>query len=567
MSRTTSSSGPIVSYAPGSENFNYAVLFDANSTSNTSQTIVVDNNFVRVAAFNLSPGETITIEQITGLGAGSASADYAPISGHVQLFYNSATDQRTSYVLERPGRYRAVLSSGRGTVHAYAIQYFIENEASQDIADALYAVINQLTAITPCTFGAKIPRNQPTLNNVVQLDNTNCLIDAELVSPDAGNQVVLHANGVYVAQGAGGGSTPCTMGALIPAASTAPDNYVGKDGGSCLVDSQLVSSGAGNLIQLRADGLYYGIQPPANFANQYVSSSTGNDTNSGTIGSPLRTIQKAISNLPDGTTGNIYLLAGDTFHTYPTASGDTINTLTYLQSITQFNTLNINNRSVQFFPYNDTAINDIQAYNAANSTAYDPYIAAEINFPIVAVTLSLPTDSPTYIPLGFNVGTYGSLIFNAINFVVGQSGTVSPGYVLGGINGSGNVSFQGGHIIVGNVPAIGGPNESGTQTISFQHTQIADHATPSTPPLFCQIGAQYFLNTIGVVAPGGLVVPALIYTDIGDNLEVTTTATPNPASINLGGAAGTSAHWPGIVIYDHTTRAYKKVITSIDIQT
>src|SRR4051812_45076567 len=102
MARSSGGSGPIA-WAPGNQNCDYAVLFDETSTSITSHEFAVDNNFVRIAAFNLTAGEVITIEQITGLGAGSLVADYAPVNGPVTLYYNSATDQRTSYVLERPG--------------------------------------------------------------------------------------------------------------------------------------------------------------------------------------------------------------------------------------------------------------------------------------------------------------------------------------------------------------------------------------------------------------------------------------------------------------------------------
>jgi hypothetical protein len=548
MSRTSSGSGPIAPYAPGNENCSYNVLFDENSTSHTSHPFIVDNNFVRVAAFNLSPGEQVIIEQVTGLGAGDLVADYAPVSGRVILYYNSPTDQKTSHILERAGRYRALLSSGVGSVHVYAIQYFIENEASQDVADALYAIIAQLTAITPCSFGAKIPRNHVAVNNVVGLDNTNCLVDFTLVSGHAGNVITLLPDGVYSA----GSSSPdnCTLGAAVPAAVTAPDNYVGKDGDGCLVDSQLLSSDSGNLLQLRSDGVFYGITPPPNFTDQYVSSSTGNDSNAGTRLSPLRTIQKAVSNLPDGTMGNIWLLAGDTFHTYPTASGDTINTLTFAQTLTQLATLNVGNRILTFAPYNDSAIDTINAYNTANDTLYDPYVVQQINFPVIAVTISLPTDQSFGVALGFKTGPAGVLNFNGIKFSVGKLD--SPNVINAAITGNGSFTIHGGSIVLSRVPFIGNLNGSGAMNFSAFLAQVHDNSVPSSPnPYFCVVGSQMFINTVAPVSAGTPLYPlAGTFTNNGDNYE---------------SYLVTAAFWEEVVIYSTAFRSFKKVITSIAI--
>lgn len=52
---------------------------------------------------------------------------------------------------------------------------------------------------------------------------------------------------------------------------------------------------------------YYGIEPPANLANQYVDPVNGRDTNNGSRASPLRTIARALDNLPTGTRAAIHL--------------------------------------------------------------------------------------------------------------------------------------------------------------------------------------------------------------------------------------------------------------------
>lgn len=77
--------------------------------------------------------------------------------------------------------------------------------------------------------------------------------------------------------------------------------------------NSLVSSAEGNLIQVRPDGLYAALAAAPNLQNQFVSSSTGNDSNSGTRSSPLKTIFEAINRLPENTSGIIWLLEGDVF--------------------------------------------------------------------------------------------------------------------------------------------------------------------------------------------------------------------------------------------------------------
>ena len=73
-----------------------------------------------------------------------------------------------------------------------------------------------------------------------------------------------------------------------------------------------LSPRSGNLLQadLQPDGtckIYYGIEPPANLKNQYVDPINGNDSNSGTRASPLRTIVHAIDRLPTGSRASIHL--------------------------------------------------------------------------------------------------------------------------------------------------------------------------------------------------------------------------------------------------------------------
>jgi hypothetical protein len=555
MSRTTSGSGPIAPFAPGNENCNYSVLFDASSNSTESHGFTVDNNFVRVAAFNLAPGETVVIEQITGLGGGTLVTDYAPVSGQSKLYYNSATDQRTSYVLERPGRYRAkLIGGGLRSVHVYAIQYFIENEASQDVADALYAVINRLTAITPCTIGAMIPRNQVAVNNVVGVNNSNCLVGFPLVSGAGGNTITLRPDGVYSA----GGSSPtaCTLGAAIPDAVTSPNNYVGKDNVGCLEDAQLLSDATGNLLQLRDDGLFYGATPPPNFANQYVSSSTGNDSNAGTIGAPLKTIRKALQNLPDGTAGNIWLYAGDTFYIYPEEPTD--NVITDLNRGGAGNLfthrLSVGNRQVFMAPYNDVVIDAINAYNLANNTFYFPYNNQQIDFPLIKYQVCNPPDDPgEYQALGFDIDVNGVLQIYACNQIVTQIPVVNPACDVPPINSSGILNVVGGFMTLSNFPFFGDPNSTNPQSVSFRNCVLQDHGTPSTPLRFANVA----LSHVGLGGDS----PSVGGGAIGPGPLAAYTFQPNNAPLFL----ASNALWQNNTVFDSYNRLYSNVFNQAPI--
>lgn len=72
-----------------------------------------------------------------------------------------------------------------------------------------------------------------------------------------------------------------------------------------------LSSDKGNLLQQRKNGLYYGIEAPPDTANLYVSSSMGDDSNTGTRTAPLRTIHEAVKRNTVGTRFTIFLYETD----------------------------------------------------------------------------------------------------------------------------------------------------------------------------------------------------------------------------------------------------------------
>lgn len=75
-----------------------------------------------------------------------------------------------------------------------------------------------------------------------------------------------------------------------------------------------ISQDGGNLIQLRKDGIYYGVQAPAEYANMFVDAINGDDNNPGTRAEPLKTIKKAMSVGPAGVNRNLYLRESQTHH-------------------------------------------------------------------------------------------------------------------------------------------------------------------------------------------------------------------------------------------------------------
>lgn len=224
MARSTTGAGNNQEAAAGQENQKAQVLFDENSTSHFSQIFTVDTNFIRVAAFNMVADEIFTVEQVTGFGAGEFFSDYCPVNGPITLYFNDAIDQRNSYILERPGRYRLRYTGTLGMVRAFATRFYMENEASQDIADALFAVLKEFKP-NPCTIGAQITSTTDAATNVLSLDSANCIVSNPLPAPD-----------------------PCILGSQIPdSPAPNPVRVVGKDNSNCLISFLLIGNNAPNV--------------------------------------------------------------------------------------------------------------------------------------------------------------------------------------------------------------------------------------------------------------------------------------------------------------------------------
>lgn len=95
----------------GTENQSYNTLFNARSTSTTSQKIDVADVPIVVKAFGLSGGETITVNMYSNTALGPVTTPLVLNSKTVQLSVNN-----TALVIDLPGSYTFTLSGGLGTV-------------------------------------------------------------------------------------------------------------------------------------------------------------------------------------------------------------------------------------------------------------------------------------------------------------------------------------------------------------------------------------------------------------------------------------------------------------------
>lgn len=137
------------------------------------------------------------------------------------------------------------------------------------------------------------------------------------------------------------------------------------------------STDVGNLIQLRDNGIYYGVEAPADISQLYVDSLLGDDNNDGTQLSPFLTLGKAMTKVNGISRQTIYLKAGDDRPDYVLSVGRTITTNGYLTFIAYGD------------PYIDGAIND----------ANQALVSADPNFRIYAGLGALPIQRPRIRPI------------------------------------------------------------------------------------------------------------------------------------------------------------------------
>lgn len=174
--------------------------------------------------------------------------------------------------------------------------------------------------VLPQTTGGIIGDGRP--ENKIRLDlvpKAGLKLTNEKLSTDIGNGLAYDAVGKIIANIANNGGLKIENGQLKLAlgSSLAIDssgNLIIKDPEQYKVK---VSTQPGNLLEMRADGLYYGIEAPPDLANLYVSTSLGNDSNPGTRERPLRTINEALRRIPNAPQKfHIWLKEGEQFDVY-----------------------------------------------------------------------------------------------------------------------------------------------------------------------------------------------------------------------------------------------------------
>lgn len=230
-----------------------------------------------------------------------------------------------------------------------------------------------------------------------------------------------------------------------------------------------LSKDSGNLIELRDDGVYYGITPPADVANLYVDNVSGSDNNPGTRAAPLQTLAAAFAKVSSGQNNTIRLKAGGSF-VMPSASVDGGATRTI---------------TVYDDPYVD---GNMVPTATPEKTSYSPYFRKDLNRPTITLNFVYNSTIHTYNNLAVSVRNGGLLQCYGIKFVAmgnNQPGSGQepaewdntwpawePVAFMNG-NSSGTCAFQGCQFDMRYAPAaVGGTNANWRYIVeAFTHGQ------------------------------------------------------------------------------------------------
>lgn len=169
---------------------------------------------------------------------------------------------------------------------------------------------------------------------------------------------------------------PNTIGEVIAEAiSNSPGTGMGLNADGKL--SVLRSPDAGNLLEVRENGIYYGVV--AQQENWYIDSINGNDNNKGTKDAPLKTLYGLNKKLKNGTyTYNIYLKEGGT---YPLMNTETNEYSNLLNSLSYVNKLSFRIYGDIF----DNTINTSENISKMGGRFY-PYCIKELQRPVIQIS-------------------------------------------------------------------------------------------------------------------------------------------------------------------------------------
>ena len=165
-----------------------------------------------------------------------------------------------------------------------------------------------------------------------------------------------------------------------------------------------------NLLQHTSSGYMVDLEATADITNQYVSSSTGDDTTGdGTESKPFKTLYKALSRIPDNTSSTINLYSGDTF-IFTDGFPDYVEngTLSQIGNGNYF----LSSRKIIIKPYNNTIYDSIASHPGVTSDNVD--IGTQ---PIIEFTYSIASDTNYHVCPGFSIN-YGSLQFIQIGITI-----------------------------------------------------------------------------------------------------------------------------------------------------
>lgn len=166
---------------------------------------------------------------------------------------------------------------------------------------------------------------------------------------------------------------PDTIGeAIADAISNSPGTGMGLNSDGKL--SVLRSPDAGNLLEVRENGIYYGVV--AQQENWYVDSFSGNDDNKGTKDAPLKTLYGLHKKLKNGTYNyNIYLKEGGTYPVMNTETNEYANLFRHLTVVS----------SITVRVYGDIfdGVLNSSEQHQANGGHYQPFAIKEIQRPTI----------------------------------------------------------------------------------------------------------------------------------------------------------------------------------------
>ena len=175
-----------------------------------------------------------------------------------------------------------------------------------------------------------------------------------------------------------------------------------------ITNNIIIDPDTNNLLTKTSNGLLVELKAAPDVTNQYVSSSTGNDTTGdGSQSKPFKTIRRALNRVPDHTEVWIHLYSGDTFDFTDGADGYVENgTLSQVNS----GSFDVGSRTITFLPYGNSIFDSMPAGVANDS----PDIGSQ---PVIQFTYSKTSDTAQYTCPGFHLGS-GTLYFTQISFTV-----------------------------------------------------------------------------------------------------------------------------------------------------